>query len=166
MLALSQFKYTDTVYAILFACTAAALSAGAMANARLARGLDCQTLVWPALAVQALANIGLIIGALVTPSYGAWIMLLLLLIGCFARGIISPNLMHAALSGHRDQAGLAAALVGLMQLATAAGASALLARLLDQLGAVSVALTMAGLSTAAVVLWMTAGLGRVVAERE
>ena len=132
-----------------------------MANARLARGLDCRTLVRPALVAQALANMGLIVGALVTPSYGAWIMLLLLLVGCFARGIISPNLVHAALSSHRDQAGLAAALVGLMQLATAAAASALLARLLDQFGALSVAVTMAALSTAAMLLWMTTGTGPV-----
>ena len=158
---ISQFKYADFVYAILFACTAAALSAGAMANARLARGLDCRTLVRPALVAQAVANMGLIVGALVTPSYGAWIMLLLLLVGCFARGIISPNLVHAALSSHRDQAGLAAALVGLMQLATAAAASALLARLLDQFGALSVAVTMAALSTAAMLLWITTGIGRV-----
>jgi DHA1 family bicyclomycin/chloramphenicol resistance-like MFS transporter len=162
---ISQFNYTNAVYAVVFACTAAALTAGAMANARLARRLDCQTLVWPALVTQAAANAGLVIGAIEAPVIGPWILLPLLLIGCFARGIISPNLVHAAISTHRDNAGLAAALVGLMQLAMAAAASALLARLLNQFGAVSVATTMAALSVAAMMLWMATKLGSVIAER-
>ena len=162
---ISQFKYTNAVYAVVFACTAAALAAGAMANARLARRLDCQTLVWPALVTQAVANTGLVIGAIEAPVIGPWILLPLLLIGCFARGIISPNLVHAAISTHRDNAGLAAALVGLMQLVTAAAASALLARLLNQFGAVSVATTMAALSVVAMMLWMATNLGSAIAER-
>ena len=162
---ISQYHYTNTVYAVVFACTAAALSAGAFSNARLARRLDGRSLVWPALVVQAVANVGLVFGAVLVPAYGAPILLAPLLIGCFMRGIISPNLVHAALSIHRDQAGLAAALVGLMQLVTAAAASALLARVLDQLGAVSVAATMAFLSISAVTLWVIGDLGRVAAVR-
>lgn len=162
---ISQYHHTNTVYAAVFACTAAALSAGAFTNARLARRLDCRSLVWPALVIQAAANVGLVVGAVVAPSYGALILLPPLLVGCFMRGIISPNLVHAALSIHRDQAGLAAALVGLMQLITAAAASALLARLLERFGAVSVAGTMAFLSLSAVILWLAANLGRVAAAR-
>ena len=162
---ISQYHYSNVVYAVVFASTAAALSTGALVNARLARRLDCRSLVWPALLTQALANVGLVAAALMVPSYGALILMPLLLVGCFMRGIISPNLVHAALSIHRDQAGLAAALVGLMQLVTAAAASALLARLLSQFGAVSVAATMACLSVAAMVLWAAANLGRVAVAR-
>ena len=162
---IAQLKYTNTVYAVIFACTAAALTAGAMANTRLARRLNCRALVWPALVIQAAANVGLVVSALVVPWLGAWVLMPLLLVGCFVRGIISPNLVHVALSSHRDQAGLAAALVGLLQLATAAAASALLARLLNQYGAVSVAMTMAVLSLTAVILWLSTNMGRVVNER-
>ncbi len=162
---ISQFGYNNAVYAVVFACTAASLSAGAMVNARLASRLDCRSLVWPALITQTLANLGLVVGATLLPWVGAWALLPLLLIGCFARGIISPNLVHAALSSHREQAGLAAALVGLLQLSTAAVASALLARVLDRYGAVSVATTMAVLSVAALTVWVWSNMGRIVAER-
>ena len=162
---ISQLQYTNTIYAMVFACTAAALSAGALVNARLARRLDCQTLVWPALLIQAASNVGLVVCAMVAPTIEVWILLPPLLLGCFVRGIIAPNLVHAALSIHREQAGLAAALVGLLQLMTAAAASALLARVLHQFGAVSVAATMAVLSVAAFLLWTTATMRRAVPEQ-
>ena len=162
---IGQLHYGNLVYAGVFACTAASLSGGAMVSARLSARMDCRTLVWPALLTQALANVGLILGILVPPAEGVFVWLPLLVISCFARGIVSPNLVHAAISGQRSQAGLAAALVGLAQLLTAAAASALLARLLDGFGASSVALTMASLTAAAVILWITTGLGEHIAHR-
>lgn len=162
---ISQFHYSTAIYAAVFAGTAAALSAGAMTNARLARRFECRALVSPALVIQAIVNIGLVVGAMTTSSVAPWVLLPMLLIGCFARGIISPNLVYAALSIHRVQAGFAAALVGLLQLITAAIASALSARFLNDFGAISVAATMAALSAAALVLWQVAQVGRVVAQR-
>ncbi len=160
-----QFGYTNTAYAMIFACTAAALSAGSMANVRLSRRLDCRSLVRPALLIQAVANVGLVIDAAAAPLSATWTLLPLLVVGCFMRGIIAPNLVHAALSHHREQAGLAAALVGLMQLMTAAAASAVLARLLNYYGAASVAGTMAGLSLASILVWAMTNVNQVVAER-
>lgn len=162
---IAQFGFSNTIYAAVFASTAAALSGGAMANTRLARRIACRTLVWPALVGQALANVTLLLATMALPYAGPWFLMPPLLIGCFARGIISPNLVHVAISSHRDQAGLAAALVGLAQLVMASASSALLARLLSTFGAVSVASMMAALSVSAVVLWVATNMGRVVAER-
>jgi DHA1 family bicyclomycin/chloramphenicol resistance-like MFS transporter len=162
---ISQLHFPTAVYAATFASTAAALSGGAFMSARLVRRFNSRGLVWPALLIQAAANVSLIAAALAIPTLGPWPLLPPLLIGCFMRGIISPNLVYLAISGHRDQAGLAAALVGLTQLVAASAASALLARLLEGFGAVSVALTMAALSLSAILLWVTTNLGRVVAAR-
>lgn len=162
---ISQLGFGNAVYAAVFACTAAALSGGAMLNARLVHRTKGNRLVGPALFTQALANVGLVLATLTTAPWAVWLMLPLLVIGCFARGIVSPNLVHAAISNHRDQAGLAAALVGLAQLLTAAAASALLARLLDGFGAVSVAATMASLTAAAVAVWQATGLANRIADQ-
>lgn len=161
----SQLGYSSTVYAVMFASTAAALSAGAFMNAGLVRRFNSRGLVWPALLIQAGANLALVGAALALPTLGPWLLLPPLLIGCFVRGIISPNLVYLAISSHREQAGLAAALVGLTQLVAASAFSALLARLLEPYGAVSVALMMAALSVTAIVLWTATRLGRVVAAR-
>ncbi|MDP9097015.1 MAG: MFS transporter [Pseudomonadota bacterium] len=162
---ISQLGFSNLVYAAMFASTAAALSAGAFVSARLVQRLNSRGLVWPALLTQAAANIGLVFAALALPTLGPWPLLPLLLLGCFVRGIISPNLVHLAISSNRDQAGLAAALVGLAQLVTASASRALLARLLESYGPVSVALVMTGLSVSAVLLWVTTNLGSLVAER-
>lgn len=162
---ISQLGFSTAVYAAVFASTAGALSAGAFVSARLVRRLNSRGLVWPALLIQAAANFSLVGAALALPTLGPWLLLPPLLIGCFVRGIISPNLVYLAISSHRDQAGLAAALVGLTQLVAASASSALLARLLEFHGAISVALTMAALSLFAVLLWVATNLGRVVAAR-
>lgn len=161
---IAQLGFGQLAYAGIFACTAAALSGGAMFSARLSRRMNCRTLVWPALAAQSLANIGLAIAVLLPQHHGIVLWLPLLVVSCFARGIVSPNLVHAAISSHREQAGLAAALVGLAQLVTAAVSSAILARLLDTYGAASVAVMMAVLTISAVVVWLTTSVARHVSE--
>ncbi len=161
----SQLGYSSEIYAAVFACTAAALSGGAYMSARLVRRFNSRSLVWPALIVQAIANVCLVVAAFAVPDLGPLLLLPPLLVGCFVRGIISPNLVYLAISAHRDQAGLAAALVGLAQLVAASVSSAFLARILESYGAISVALTMAALSLAAIVLWVSTDLGRVVAAR-
>ena len=161
----SELGFSSGIYAAVFACTAAALSAGAYTSARLVRRFNSRSLVWPALITQAVANVCLIGAALALPTLGPLLLMPPLLVSCFVRGIISPNLVYLAISGHRDQAGLAAALVGLTQLVAASASSALLARLLESYGVMSVAVLMATLSLAAIILWMVTNLGRVVAAR-
>ena len=161
---IAQLGFGQLAYAGIFACTAAALSGGALFSARLSRRMSGRTLVWPALVTQSLANVGLAIAVLIPWHYGIVLWLPLLVVSCFARGIVSPNLVHAAVSSHREQAGLAAALVGLAQLATAAVSSAILARLLATYGAASVAMVMAVLTVAAVLVWLTTSVARPVGE--
>jgi DHA1 family bicyclomycin/chloramphenicol resistance-like MFS transporter len=76
-----------------------------------------------------------------------------LLISCFARGVLSPNLVHLAISRHRESAGLASAMVGLTQLLVGAVASAAVAALLPSFGYTGVATPMAVLACAAALLW-------------
>ena len=157
--------YSSSVYAGVFAGTALALSAGATVNARLAGRISSGALVWPSLILQAAAGLGLVAATWDLSASTAWLLLPPLLIGCFARGIISPNLVYLAISGHRERAGLASAMVGLSQLSLAAATSAALAELLGSFGPISVALTIAALSSAAAALWAVADMGQVVARR-
>jgi len=158
---INQFGSTTAMYAAVFACTAAALTAGASVNARLAGQFSASALVGPALVAQTIANVGLLGAAALLPASSPLLLLPLLIVGCFARGVLSPNFVHLALSGQREQAGLAAALIGLTQLATASAASALLARVLGQFGALSVGAIMAALSLAALGAWALASTGRI-----
>lgn len=162
---IGQFGFGNAVYAAIFAVTAAALSGGAMTSARLSKRLNCRRLVWPALVLQTTANVALVAAAWTRLPIGEWLLLPLLAAGCFARGIISPNLVHAAVSSHREQAGLAAAIVGLAQLVVAAATSALMARELDRFGVVAIAVAMATLSVGAAALWRMTNLGRLIEQR-
>ena len=90
---MTYLGYSSSVYAAVFASTALALSAGAFFNARLTRRLSSAALVWPSLIVQAVAGVALVVAAINVSAYGAWLFLPPLLVGCFARGIISPNLV-------------------------------------------------------------------------
>ena len=56
-------------------------------------------------------------------------------------------------------------MIGLAQLTMAAGASAILADLLGRVGPISVAVTIAVLSSGAAGLWAVADMGQVVARR-
>ncbi len=140
-----------------------ALSSGALTNAALGRrGITSERLVWPGLVGQAGATIALVFAGLSLDAGGAAVAIPALLVGAFARGVLSPNLVHLSVSRHRARAGLASALVGLMQLMVGAFASALVAALLSPFGYNGVALSMAALACAAAIVWrVTEGPERI-----
>ena len=153
---------TPIVYAALFASTALALSSGAMSNASLARrGVLSERLVWPGLVVQAGSTIALALAGTYLEHGGMFVAVLALLVCAFARGLLSPNLVHLAISRHRDRAGLASAVTGLLQLLVGALASAFVAVLLSQFGFNGVAVPMAVLASAAATVWRLTGSSAV-----
>lgn len=149
---------SSAAYSAVFASTALALSAGAYTSARLGgRGLGAASLIWPSLVAQALGCIILVLFAAkhFTPPA---VLLPLLLLTCFMRGIIAPNLLHLTVGLRSRDAGMASAMVGVFQLAGGALSSAAVAALLPGHGATAVAGTMAILTTVAAVVWLTVAL--------
>ena len=150
--------YSNFVYASLFAVTALSLTLGAYCNAGLGRrNASGDHLVMPALILQAGATIALVLAGHGKPMLTLVIAVPALMVCCFSRGVASPNLVHLGVSGHRENAGLAAAMIGLTQLLIGAAASAVVAALLPRLGFAAVAVPMAVLASSAALFWrMTA----------
>jgi DHA1 family bicyclomycin/chloramphenicol resistance-like MFS transporter len=154
---IGQMGLSTEVFAGVFACTAAALTAGAWTSGRLSRGgASAAALVNPGLLATAAAALALAAVSLLGFISGAILIPLLLAI-LFARGIIAPNLQHLAIERQREQAGTASAAVGVSQLLAGALASAVVAILLQSFGPGAVAVPMALLAAAAFVTWVWAG---------
>jgi DHA1 family bicyclomycin/chloramphenicol resistance-like MFS transporter len=105
------------------------------------------SLIVAAAATVILAGItlsGIMSGAIVIP---------LLLIILYTRGIIAPNLQHLAIERQRERAGAASAAVGVSQLLAGAMASAAIAFLLQSFGPGSLAIVMAVLAGGALAVW-------------
>ncbi len=153
---MGQLGYSPGVFAGVFAATAASLTAGAWTSGRLSqRGIRTSSLLLPSLAISACAALlgaaacltGLVSGAVLIP---------LLIVVMFARGVIAPNLQHLAIERRRGQAGSASAVVGVLQLTTGAAASAVVAALLPHLGSSAVFVPMAVLTASALMVWLWA----------
>ena len=109
---MSEMGYPASVYAAVFAGTALALSAGAASSAMLGRrGIGSASLVWPGLIAQAGSTFALVLACTGASGCRPALVLPPLLISSFARGLLSPNLAHLAISRHRENAGLASAMV-------------------------------------------------------
>ncbi len=142
------------VYAGLFACTALALSAGSFASARMGgRSRGAAGLVGPSLIVPAASVAALLLVALRGTSVPV-LLVLPLLVTCFTRGIIAPNLLHLTIGRQTNDAGLAAALVGVLQLGGGALSSAAVATLLPNYGVPAVAGIMTLMVACGLALWL------------
>ncbi len=141
------------LYAAFFACTAASLTLGAWTSGRLAAaGVGPSRLLWLSLlgaAVSAVVLASLV--ALGTTLLG--LLVPLLIVNVFCRGLVSPNAQHMALEPMPHYAGTAAAAVGVVQILTGAAASALVAYLFPILGPLSMTGVMAVCAVAAFALW-------------
>ena len=150
---INQMRLPSAVFAAVFACTAAALTAGAWVSGRLGRrGLGATVQLGPSLGVAAAAALALALAGLAGGRSGVILLPLLLLI-MFARGMIAPNLQHLAIERQRQRAGAASAAVGVSQLLSGALASAAVAALLPRLGPSAVAVPMALSAVAALAVW-------------
>ncbi len=150
---IEQMGLPSSTYAGLFACTAAALTAGAWTSGRLSRrGFGASGLLGPSLTIAAGAAL-----ALVSVSFGAiasaGILVPFLLVVLFSRGVTAPNLQHLAIERQPAHAGAASAAIGVSQLAAGALTSAAVAVLLPNLGQLAVAVPMAALAAIAAAVW-------------
>lgn len=150
---IGQMRLSSTVFAGLFACTAAALTAGAWTSGLLSRrGVGGAAILGPSLGVAAAATLLLATACLAGVCSGT-ILVPLLLVALFTRGVIAPNLQHLAIERRQEQAGAASAAVGVSQLLSGALASAAVAVFVPDFGASAVAIPMALLATSALALW-------------
>jgi len=150
---MGQLGLSPAVFAGLFAGTAIAVTAGAWTSGRMARnGIGAAALLGPSLTAGAVVAVALGAASLAHVTSGV-VLVPLLLIMAFARGITAPNLQHLAIERRRGQAGTASAVVGITQILSGALASAGVAVLLSRLGPAAVAVPMALLASAALLVW-------------
>jgi DHA1 family bicyclomycin/chloramphenicol resistance-like MFS transporter len=150
---IGQMGFPSTVFAGVFACTAIALAAGAWTSGQLSRrGVATAALLDVSLVVAAAAAIALAAASLYGVVAGT-IVVPLLMVVLFTRGLIAPNMQHLAIERQRERAGVASAAIGVSQLLAGAAASAVVAVLLPMLGTGAVAYPMALLATAALLPW-------------
>jgi len=150
---IGELGYSSRVFAGVFACTALALTLGAWTNGRLSRrGVAPGALINPAFIGSVIATVALALASL-TQTVTAYIIVPLLMAVLFARGILAPNLQHLAIERSQERAGAASAAVGVAQLLTGAGASAIVAALLPAFGLKAVVVAMAMLAAASFAVW-------------
>jgi MFS transporter, DHA1 family, multidrug resistance protein len=155
---IGQLGLSPLVFAAVFASTAAALTAGAWTSGWLTRhGVGVIALLDPSLIGAAAATVVLAAASLSGIASGV-ILIPLLLVVLFTRGIIAPNLQHIAIERQRERAGVASAIVGVSQLLSGALASAVVALLLQFFGPGALGVTMALLAVGALVTWRWGGL--------
>lgn len=148
-----ELGLSSSVFAGVFACTAAALAFGAWSSGRLGRaGASATALVTPSLIVSAASTLVLACVSLAGLTAGLLLVPLLLVV-LFTRGIIAPNLQHLAIERHPERAGAASAFVGVSQLTAGVLASAVVAFLMPIWGANAVAVPMALMAVAALAAW-------------
>jgi DHA1 family bicyclomycin/chloramphenicol resistance-like MFS transporter len=150
---IGQMGLSSAVFAGVFASTAAALAVGAWTSGWFSRkGVSATTLLDRSLTVAAGATV-ILAGATLTGIMSGAIVIPLLLITLYTRGIIAPNLQHIAIDRQRERAGAASAAVGVSQLLSGALASAAVAFLLQSFGPSSLAIVMAALAGGALLIW-------------
>jgi DHA1 family bicyclomycin/chloramphenicol resistance-like MFS transporter len=134
------------VYAGFFACTAASLTAGAWVSGRCAAArIPPGRLLWLGLAGAAATSMTLCVSILL--GFATLMLAVpLLLLNLFCRGLVAPNTQHMALEPLRENAGTAAAALGVIQILTGAVSSALVASLVPRLGPLGMTSVMAVLA--------------------
>ena len=159
---MGALKLSAYGYGAFFACTALALTTGAFVSGRCAKaGIGPAGLLWLSLILAAASAVALAI-LLAFDATSLFVMLPLLLLNLFSRGISAPNAQHMALEPMRDQAGTAASAVGVMQILTGALSSAIVALLLPLIGPSGMSVVMAVLTLSALFLWLWITRKRIV----
>ena len=82
------------------------------------------------------------------------VLLPIFLLITLSRGLVNPNVTHAALERIPQMAGAGSALIGAMQMLTGALAGFIVGVMFEQLGPLGVMITMAGFAIPAVFAWI------------
>lgn len=140
---LEVFGVSTTTYGWLFASTAFGIMVGSFLNGRLSlRGVLPSRLLIVGLVTATISAVALAIVSVTGIAQVSTLMPLLIL-NTFCRGIISPNAMHGAIQPVPESAGVAAAVVGFLQMLSGAVASGLVAFLYDGKTAIAMSSLMA-----------------------
>ncbi|WP_042342299.1 multidrug effflux MFS transporter [Calothrix sp. PCC 7507] len=140
---LQVFGVSTTTYGWLFASTAFGIMVGSFLNGRLSlRGVLPSRLLIVGLVTATISAVALVIVSVSGIAQVSTLMPLLIL-NTFCRGIISPNAMHGAIQPVPESAGVAAAVVGFLQMLGGAVASGLVAFLYDGKTAIAMSSLMA-----------------------
>ncbi|MBD2165158.1 multidrug effflux MFS transporter [Calothrix membranacea FACHB-236] len=146
---LNVFGVSTTVYGWLFASTAFGITVGSFLNGRLSiQGVPPSRLLSVSLIVGVVSTIALVVVSMSSAAQVATLMPLLVL-NTFCRGIVSPNAMHSAIQPVPENAGVAAAVVGFLQMLGGSLASGLVAFLYDGHSAIAMSGVMAAFAISA-----------------
>ena len=158
---IARMKFSAGTYAALFAVTASALAAGAWVSGWLARRqITTVRVVDAGFAASAIGCVGGLL--LVADGSDQPVLHLPGLIALFfCRGILAPNLQHLAIGTRTEDAGVASAIVGVLQLLSGALASAAVAALSPDWKTSGVIVVAAGLGLVASMLWFGLRSGQV-----
>lgn len=153
MVLMGSLGVSASRYTLLFAMISTGLMAGAWVNSRAAKSAALSHLALAMALTGSLVSAAMLFAVLAQGATSLGTILPLLVLHAFCRGISSPNATHGALEPMGEIAGLASAVVGCSQMATAALSSAMVALLFPVLGPLAMALVMMGFSAAALVAW-------------
>ena len=156
---MGTFSLSAQGYAAFFASMPAALTVGAWTSGRCAKaGISAVALLWIGLSLAALtATLMSILAA--GGSTALQLLIPLLLVNMFCRGMVSPNAQHLALEPMRYNAGTAAGALGVVQMLAGALASMVVTVLIARIGPLGMTCTMAGLAILSFGLWSWLRLG-------
>jgi DHA1 family bicyclomycin/chloramphenicol resistance-like MFS transporter len=151
---LNVLGVSTTTYGWLFASTALGIMAGSFLNGRLSiHGVLPSRLLIVGLVTATASALALIVVSLSGVAQVITLMPLLV-INTFCRGIISPNAIHGAIQPVPESAGVAAAIVGFMQMLCGAVASGLVAFLYDGHTAIAMSGVMALFAIASLITYI------------
>ncbi|MUG92535.1 MFS transporter [Scytonema sp. UIC 10036] len=160
---LNVFGVSTTTYGWLFASTAFGIMIGSFLNGRLSiRGVSHTKLLTIGLLIATASAVTLVIISASSVAQVTTLMPLLIL-NTFCRGIVSPNAIHSAIQPVPESAGVAAAVVGFLQMLSGALASGLVAFLYDGHTAIAMSSVMALFAIASYAAY--AGLARPAERR-
>jgi DHA1 family bicyclomycin/chloramphenicol resistance-like MFS transporter len=134
----------------------ALITSGVIAGAAINRFVSRQG--WTARLPLGLGLVGATLAALAGTLLGGHVTLMMLLpvflLTTLSRGLVSPNVTHAALENIPHMAGAGSALIGSMQMLTGALAGFIVGLMFDQFGPLGVMITMTGFAVPAVLAWI------------
>jgi DHA1 family bicyclomycin/chloramphenicol resistance-like MFS transporter len=150
------YRLPEPAFPAIFAAGGICLVAGAQVNAGFVRRVGPRRLLGLALPVSLAVSVGLLgvsaariggLGALIGPMF----------VVLFLAGMVAPNASALAMSRHGDAAGSAAALIGTVQTAMAAGITGLV----SAIGGGQMGLAIVVAASLSVAMAVAAGAGRV-----
>ncbi|MDE2574637.1 MAG: Bcr/CflA family efflux MFS transporter [Rhodospirillales bacterium] len=138
----------------VFAIITSGVVAGAAVNRRLiARGIGADLPLGGGLLLAALAGLAAA-GLAATGLLDLPALVVLMFASTFARGLVGPNITHAALERVPQMAGAASALIGSLQMLTGALSGLVVGVMVTRLGGLGMVATMAGFAVPAVAAWL------------